>query len=106
MNPQFINDMPKEFYHGNASMFGGFSGYYNHYYNTHPEMEKKFNIPTVTANPVISMTTQIGMDVKEEIEVPDYKKTSFNILQGLEYRNFDPMDALARTEKKGSLDRT
>lgn len=100
MNPAFIKDMPIEYYHGNASYFGGFSGFYNHYYNTHPKMEKRFNIPTVKADPTISMTTQVGMDIKEEIEQPAYKKTSFNLLQGLEYRNFDPVDALATTERE------
>ena len=64
MDPQFIKDMPKEYYHGYASYFGGNTGFYNHYYNTHPTMEKKMGIPEVNANPTISMTTQIGMDKK------------------------------------------
>jgi hypothetical protein len=99
MDPQFIKDMPKEYYHGYASYFGGNTGFYNHYYNTHPTMEKKMGIPEVVKDPLIEMDTQIGMDVKAEIEIPDYNgKTVFNIMEGIEYRNFDPNRQLQESQ--------
>ena len=89
MDPAYIKKMPTEYYNGNESYFGGWSGFYNHYYNTMPKKEKQFGIPTVTKDPTIIMTTQKGMDVKEELKPTPYRKTTFNIMEGIEFRNFD-----------------
>ena len=42
MDPAYIKKMPTEYYNGNESYFGGWSGFYNHYYNTMPKKEKQF----------------------------------------------------------------
>ena len=78
-----------EYYHGFASMYGGWTGFYNHYYDTNPKMESKFGIPSVTKDKPLEMRKQPGMDKKEVIQPPTYTKTNFNILEGIKYENYN-----------------
>jgi hypothetical protein len=52
-------------------------------------MESKFGIPSVTKDKPLEMRKQPGMDKKEVIQPPTYKKTNFNILEGITYEDYN-----------------
>ena len=75
---------------GFLSQYGGFTGYENHYYSTHPELWKKHvNIKVEKEELNTTEPAQQGSDPADKFKKPNYKNKSFDILKDIKFQDIN-----------------